>query len=285
MIHSPWPATLTVPPLDGAEEGPWALLLLGKLHLVVLHFPVALLIVAAAVELLHARRGTGERSPVAYSVLAIGAASGVLAAICGWTLANYEDVSRAMETDLLWHRWVGIASVVVALIALWLGRASSLAGYRVALLASAILVGGASHIGGELVHGEGFLFGGDEEQHEPPMVQPVVDEAPAETVDFATQVRPILASRCFSCHGPKKQKAKLRFDRLETVYVGLRAEWVIQPGNAAGSEFVRLIELPAENDDVMPAKGDPLTAEQIATLRTWIDEGARWPGGAPPSDG
>ena len=91
-------------------------------------------------------------------------------------------------------------------------------------------------------------------------------------VDFAKSVQGIFEARCIDCHGSKKQKGDLRLDSQEAAL----AE-VIKPGKSGESELYKHISLPADHEDIMPAKGDPLTKEQIATIKQWIDEGANWP--------
>ena len=95
-----------------------------------------------------------------------------------------------------------------------------------------------------------------------------------EKVDFAKSVQGIFEARCIDCHGSKKQKGDLRLDKKETAL----AE-VIQPGNSGESELAKLISLPADHEDIMPNKGEPLTKEQIEVIKKWIDEGANWPDG------
>jgi len=97
------------------------------------------------------------------------------------------------------------------------------------------------------------------------------------TIDFVTQIQPILADRCISCHGPRKSKGRLRLDSADGVF---RLDDIVIPGDAEESEFYYRIVLPEEDEDRMPGgKGGPLTAEQIELVRLWIDEGAPWPEG------
>ena len=93
-------------------------------------------------------------------------------------------------------------------------------------------------------------------------------------VDFAKSIQVVLEARCIDCHGSKKQKGDLRLDKKETAL----AE-VIQPGKSGESELYKHISLPADHEDIMPPKGDPLTKEQIDVIKKWIDEGANWPDG------
>jgi mono/diheme cytochrome c family protein len=96
-------------------------------------------------------------------------------------------------------------------------------------------------------------------------------------VDFERDVRPIFASRCAKCHGPEKSQGGLRLDRREPAFgptdSGTAA---IVPGKADESELLRRVT--SEDDaDRMPPDGDPLTVNEVATLRAWIAAGAAWP--------
>src|SRR5579862_1593365 len=93
----------------------------------------------------------------------------------------------------------------------------------------------------------------------------------AHAVDFATQVHPILAGRCVPCHSGEKPAAGLSLTSRKSV-VGAGA---IVPGNSGASLLIQKVS--GQRGAIMPASGEPLTAAQIAILRTWIDEGAVWP--------
>src|SRR5262245_57369119 len=102
-------------------------------------------------------------------------------------------------------------------------------------------------------------------------------QEPQTTVDFVRDVAPILEQRCVSCHGPKKQKGKLRLDRKEHLFKGDEADWRVQPGKPDDSELLRRVKLPTGDEDVMPNEGPRLSDAQIATLQKWIAAGADWP--------
>lgn len=98
------------------------------------------------------------------------------------------------------------------------------------------------------------------------------------TVDFAAEVRPLLARRCFSCHGPQRQESGLRLDqRAAALRGGDWGEPAIAPGKSAESLLVRAVA-GVEPDLIMPPKGERLSAEEIGLLRAWIDQGAPWMG-------
>ncbi|MDM4018027.1 PSD1 and planctomycete cytochrome C domain-containing protein [Roseiconus lacunae] len=98
------------------------------------------------------------------------------------------------------------------------------------------------------------------------------DDADA-TVDFSKDVYPILKRACFECHGKLEQEGGLRLDRREDFFEA----GTVEPGDVDSSELIRRIELPVGHDEVMPAVGDPLDAEQIRILRSWVADGSPWP--------
>ena len=103
----------------------------------------------------------------------------------------------------------------------------------------------------------------------------------AHTVSYERDIGPLFAANCIKCHGPKKHKV-VRLDTPGWIIKGKskgdRTGPVIVPGKPDKSELVRLISLPANHDDRMPNKGDPLTAEQIALVRRWVEQGAVFDG-------
>jgi len=101
---------------------------------------------------------------------------------------------------------------------------------------------------------------------------------PAAAADFDKDVRPLLAKRCFGCHGPAAQMSKLRLDgRAAMLKGGESGVPAIEPGKAAASLLIRYVS-GADPKLVMPPAGPRLTAAEIAVLREWIDAGAIWPG-------
>lgn len=104
-------------------------------------------------------------------------------------------------------------------------------------------------------------------------------QAIAAKVDFVKQIQPLLKERCHECHGAKKKKGDLRLDAKEFAFA---EDYVIAPGKPAESELFKRITLPADHDDIMPPKGDPLSKDNIDLFKKWIEEGAEWPEGLKP---
>ena len=101
--------------------------------------------------------------------------------------------------------------------------------------------------------------------------------AATRTVDFVQDIQPIMESRCLKCHGPEKQKGGWRVDMKDSALTGGDEHAPnIVPGKSAESPLIHFVA-GLDPDMKMPAKGDPLSADQIGLLRAWIDQGAVWP--------
>lgn len=102
-------------------------------------------------------------------------------------------------------------------------------------------------------------------------------EKAAPAVDFVRDVQPIFRQSCYGCHGPSQQMNGFRLDRRRDAMRGGTATQ-IGPGNSAGSRlYLRLVG--HDFGPQMPPTG-ALAADQIALIKTWIDEGAIWPDAA-----
>jgi uncharacterized membrane protein len=136
--------------------------LIGRLHPLLIHFPIALVLIAAVAELAAMATRMPEWRAVAVANVRAGAAFAIVAALAGWLLGS----SRFVEPSdgLEWHRWFGISAAIVAVAAaLTAGsvvhhpRPQQLWAYRGAIFCAAGLVGIAGHLGALLVWGADFL--------------------------------------------------------------------------------------------------------------------------------
>ena len=101
----------------------------------------------------------------------------------------------------------------------------------------------------------------------------------AETISFNRDIRPLLADRCFSCHGPDSasRKAGLRLDREQSAKAANDGMTPIVPGNPAASAIIRRMTH-SDRDELMPPPESKISMSdaEIALLRTWIEQGAQW---------
>jgi uncharacterized membrane protein len=135
--------------------------LIGRLHPLLVHFPIALVLVAAVAEVVATTTGLSDCRAVALTNLRAGAVFGIGAAIAGWRLASSPGIEAT--SSLEWHRWLGsiaaIAVVGAALASAGARGRSPLAiwAYRITLFWATALVAVTGHFGGLLVWGADFL--------------------------------------------------------------------------------------------------------------------------------
>lgn len=142
-------------------KGDKQMLLIGKLHPLVLHFPIGLVLAAAAAELAAILTGRESWRAVSVANARAGGALAVVTAIAGWALtsAPFVEPSRLLE----WHRWIGVAGATAALAAAVVStrlRAPSrhwLVLYQAGLFGAAALIAVAGHLGAKMVWGADFL--------------------------------------------------------------------------------------------------------------------------------
>lgn len=279
-----------------ADAVPPLLEAFGRLHPIVLHLPMGLVLGAAAVEALHVvqrRPSLSPFTPVALWLAGIGA---LAACATGWVFAE----SEGSGNDLFWHRWLGIAAAVSLCGVAWAAtraarpavavRPASVV--RLLLLAVTVTVAWVGHLGGNMVWGEGYLLeplrsAGGAAEDDRGDGGPGADAGaqPAATGDggermtfYASKVLPILESRCYECHGRGKHKGGLSLDvRRSVVSKDSHGSWIAKPGDPAGSLIIERCLLPIDDDNAMPPEGERLKAAELDVLRAWIADGVVMP--------
>lgn len=129
---------------------------LGRLHPVAAHFPIALLLVAAITEIVLVFRPAAGLRPMVNFLVAGGAIGAGIAAMLGWFAGGWRLTDRS--DTLFLHRWNGTAIAVLAALAYWLssdGRRRAPLRIVLFVIAAALLVQG--YLGGEMVFGPNHL--------------------------------------------------------------------------------------------------------------------------------
>jgi uncharacterized membrane protein len=272
--------------------------LFGKLHVIIVHFPVALLIVAAGLESLQLLRRQ-PRSSTARTCLYLGTLGAIAAVAMGWVDARFATFAGEQAKILFWHRWLGVTVAalagVVSLIALLPVTAQRhLTFYRVGLICSALFVGIAGHYGGSLVHGSDFLTLAPVETSSGlttvadtgPKIEADKIIFPADgKIDFTRHVQPILVQDCIQCHGPGAKRGGLRLDAKALAFTGGNSGPAIIAREPDKSPLLRRV-MGLDQKARMPMDHPPLSDVQNKILRAWIEQGADWPdhGAAPVAD-
>lgn len=287
---------------------------LGRLHPVFLHFPLALAVAAAMVEVVAWLAGRRAPASSAFVMVLLAAAFAPLASVSGWFNAEFSGDSG----DLIFaHRMTGIAStallLVVAAVAVAARRRSE-AGrvgivYRLLLLLTAGVIAWCGHLGGELKWGDGYTTkrliqairatlgmgedGSTQERRRSGAAEGarssaagggtgaegttvVVFDLDDDALRYEEHIVPLFVTQCAECHLGGRSKGQLALGRHSDVVRMNRDDlWVVKPGSAQESELLRRLILPADDPDRMPPEGPPLGEREIELVRRWIDAGAR----------
>lgn len=200
-------------------------------------------------------------------ILLANAFFALLAAAAGLAMAAQSGYGEAM---LGRHRMAGLVCAAVAVIAWWLHtRKGRLAG-RLGLAALVVATTVAGHYGAVLTHGDG-LFAWSRPENK---AARATSDADASARSEPGKLHPLIALHCVECHGPDKQKGRLRLDSLaEALKAGRSGDAAVKPGSPDESELLRRVLLPADDEEIMPPVEDgraSLTVAEKAELRRWI---------------
>lgn len=266
-------------PPDGLERGESAQFI-GRFHLLAIHFPIVLILLVPLLEMV-GRRRFPDLHPVIDFVMGLAALSASVAAILGWCLARSGAYSGAL---LRQHMWGGIGVAATTWLAWGLYPFATDKRKRLYVIALALMVSLVSftgYRGGQLAQGEDHLT-----EYMPGPLRAVLGISNVKLADqrstnpnqatfYNTYIQPIFTAHCVSCHGPNKQKAKLRLDSYAALMCGAMYGHVIRPGNPQGSELFERVMLPSDDDDFMPAdKKRPLSPGEVKLVALWISAGA-----------
>jgi hypothetical protein len=256
---------------------------LGRFHVLILHVPVGVLILAVGMEVLARwpRPFAEVRSPLEPAMPLIwgfGALAAVVTVAFGYMHASEPGFTGAGVDQ---HRWAGTALALTAVL-IWAWRADAPQSFAkiwpVGLAAIVALLIGTGHFGGVLTHGADYLTeyvpGSRPEGRAGLAARPKVSDAATADI-YLDVVAPMLVSKCGACHNEDKRRGGLSFADYPSLRKGGESGDAIKPGDPAGSELYRRVTLPSSAEGYMPKnhKSPPSPAE-IEVLRWWIAIGA-----------
>ena len=249
---------------------PW-LQVVGRMHPMVLHFPVALVILYALTMLVFLFRKAKTDDSITHIIdllLLLAAFSSVCTALAGLFLSREEGYD---PEALQWHKWSGVGVAVFTLG--WYYFSKHLQAKKiVSLLTSMVaiaLISFAGHQGAGITHGQNFLLA----PMLPEKKQPVVSVE--EAIVFDHMVKPILETKCQSCHNNKKAKGELVMETEELLLKGGKHGKLWDSTEVDLGLLLRRVHLPLEAKKHMPPQGKPqLTDEEVEIISQWIHKGS-----------
>jgi uncharacterized membrane protein len=240
----------------------------GRMHPMLLHLPIGLLVISFILWLGSKTIEARSFQNIFTLVLQVTAFTAALTALMGFFLSREGGYD---ENILLKHKVLGIATAVFSYILLSVYKANPekrfLFGTLFTFSIAAMVVG--SHFGSNLTHGEGFVF--------QPLQQQEIKEEPVtdSRTLYAAAIRPILRSKCFSCHNEKKAKGELIMTSEDKILAGGKNGPIWKSGDAINSHIIQNINLPEDDKKHMPPKGKTqLSQNEIDFLFAWIEHGA-----------
>lgn len=254
---------------------------LGRFHVLALHLPIGILLLAVLLECLVRKPRFQNLEPGMPIVWLAGASTAVVTVTLGYMHAA-EGGFDGPGVNL--HRWNGVLLAGFAFV-VWAWRVESAATYArawpIAVIGTTALLVATGHYGGNLTHGSTYLVQyapgplralaglSDESGPRPP----VTDLAAADI--YLDVVSPALERRCASCHNDDKRRGKLTLTSHARIMQGGESGPVLVPGHPAQSDLYRRITLPRDHIDFMPKDGKtPLSPQEIAAIEWWISIGA-----------
>lgn len=243
---------------------------IGRLHPVFVHLPIGILLFAVLLFFVSKKQRFANMSLAVAPALAIGSFFSILSCITGYLLS----ISDAYNEDIIFkHQWLGIATAITSVVCYYVYQKKRVIfGVFITLLSTLIMFTG--HYGGSLTHGADYLtasFNNSTSTNKKVIAN--IDEA----VVYTDIIEPILATKCYSCHGESKQKGKLRLDLPNYILQGGEEGKVLTPYQPGSSEIINRLLLPTSNEEHMPPKEKPqLTKDEVALIHWWIESGANF---------
>ena len=249
---------------------------LGSLHPLIVHLPIGIVLLTIAIDVFMRNKNNSVHRVITMGWF-FSFFSGLLAALFGWFLG---DNGYYFESQINIHRWSGVAFVGLCFI-IWLLRyinfRFSKSFNRSVNLTTILLLMITGHFGGEMTHGQNYLFENLPYVQKKISVIPLSEAKRSETDSlfvFEDLVYPVLEEKCMACHNQNRAYGGLNMSALETMVKGGNSGAGIQNGKPFESLIYKRVSFPHDHPKFMPPSGVPLSYDQIATLEWWIDNGA-----------
>lgn len=241
----------------------------GRMHPLMLHFPIAILILYG-LWVLAAPQSREEATYQVWAddILLLGTFTAVVTSLMGLLLSQESGYDG---DTLFWHKWLGVS--VAYLSFGWYSFRSQLSPYR---LPTRILSGSmviillvAGHLGANITHGEEFLLAPIQSIDDAPVV------AMEDALVYEHVVQPILQEKCMTCHNPQKAKGELVMTTTELLAKGGKSGVPWDTTETDLGLLLRRVHLSMDDKKHMPPRGKvQLTEDEIQILESWIRNGS-----------
>ncbi|MEE9361558.1 MAG: FN3 associated domain-containing protein [Cellulophaga sp.] len=238
---------------------------IGNFHPVLVHLPIGILFLVFIIELFFRKKKT----ETLHNIVLLGLFVGTLAALAslgtGWWLAD----SGGYDEEMIFrHRWMGVAFTIGTTLLLILKKTNSSLGQKIYLplfSITIILLTITGHLGGNMTHGEDFLFKNNSAEI---VAITDIDKALA----YEDIIKPILQNKCVSCHNSSKPKGGLLLTSPKNILAGGDTGNILDSTAGKLPLLLHSIHLPMSEETHMPPKGKvQLTEDEITLIEWWIN--------------
>ncbi len=241
------------------------LLWFGKLHPLVLHFPIVIGIAIVIYFLFFQNKALEENTEK--FILVGNALMASMVALLGLFLSKQD----AYDTNTLnLHKWGGLSIAFISCLLIYIKN--STANYKkiIALVYLFVLLF-FTHQGALLTHGENAL------SIPTPVVAVEVKTVDSSLSVYEKAIAPILTQKCVSCHGPDKVKGKLQLQSPELIIKGGKDGNILTSFHNEEALLLQRIHLPNADEKHMPPDGKlQLTLEELTLLTKWVKAGGNF---------
>ena len=256
--------------------------LLGRMHPVLVHLPIGILIFGIFLCFIPQRK-KNQLLPAARLAFLLGGIGALVAGLSG--ILQYWFEGFAWE-DVRTHLIGGVITTVASFVIYRLLRSADLlsAKIRSSALGLALILTMTGHLGGNLTHGSNYLVEvlpsglqsllGVEIA---PETGPMLEEDSWENAElFPEVIQPILNQNCKSCHNPRNLKGELDLTSIKGLLAGGESGAIFKRGDAEHSELFSRLVLDKDDDDHMPpAEKRQPSKEEITLIESWIKSGGK----------
>ncbi|MBL7762725.1 MAG: hypothetical protein JNL23_04795, partial [Chitinophagaceae bacterium] len=225
----------------------------GRMHTLMLHFPIVLLLLAMFLDFFSFKKQElSEKNHPNFSqkLLLVGSLLTAITVIMGLFLSREDGYSGS---SLQWHKWTGAGTLFLVSIVYFVRNTNwykPVTAKAAGIVIVFVLIA-AGHYGASLTHGENFILQpvtADKGRHIVPVEQAIV---------FEDVIKPILEKKCAGCHNPDKMKGELILTDSISIMKGGKSGKLFIPGDADLSLILERIHLPWEEKKHMPPEGKP----------------------------
>ena len=236
----------------------------GRLHPVILHFPIVILLLAMLLEFFRFRKEFAKETfyqEFTTTLLLIGALFSAITVIMGLFLSREPGYEGS---NLQWHKWFGVSVAFISSFIYWFRgtnwyNARSAVSGAVLVLFCLVVTG---HYGADITHGDNFILA------------PVLQKQPVpidKAFVYRDVIQPIFESKCIACHSPDKLKGGLMLTDEASILKGGQTGKLFVSGQPQISLLLQRIHMPEDEKKHMPPAGKTqLTAAEMKLLYLWV---------------